>query len=104
LESKVAGAVKDTGERVEAHVKITGLVQGVFFRARTCEVAVSHGVRGWVRNRSDGSVEALFAGEERAVIEVVQWCHKGPPSARVADVTVSWHDTTGRYDDFRVIT
>lgn len=100
----MVGAVKDTGGRVEAHLIITGLVQGVFFRARTREVAVSHGVCGWVRNRPDGSVEALFEGEERAVMEVVKWCRKGPPSARVADVTVSWHDATGRHEDFRVIT
>ncbi|MCP3677615.1 MAG: acylphosphatase [Deltaproteobacteria bacterium] len=83
---------------------ITGLVQGVFFRAQTREVAMSHGVCGWVRNRDDGAVEALLEGEDRAVMEVVRWCHKGPPSANVADVAVSWHDATDRYDDFRVLT
>jgi acylphosphatase len=103
MEEKVSDAAKGTKGRVEAHLKITGLVQGVFFRAHTREVAINHGVRGWVRNREDGSVEALLEGEDSAVMEVVKWCHKGPPSATVTDVTVSWHDATDRYNDFRVL-
>jgi len=89
--------------KVGASLKVTGRVQGVFFRAHTREVAMDNDVRGWVRNRSDGSVEALLEGEEQAVVEVVKWCHKGPPSAQVTDVTVSWHPAQGKLQDFRII-
>jgi len=64
-------------------------VQGVCFRAATCEQAELRGVRGWVRNRSDGSVEAWFEGEPAAVEQLVAWCHRGPEYAAVEHVEVS---------------
>jgi len=89
--------------KVAARLKITGRVQGVFFRARTQEAAQAKGVCGWVRNSSDGSVEALLEGEEQAVVEVVKWCRTGPPSAQVTDVAVSWQPAQGNLKDFRII-
>ena len=72
-------------------VVVSGRVQGVWFRAWTTEKAQALGLDGWVRNRRDGSVEAVFSGEEAAVDEMVAACGKGPPLARVADVaTQSW--------------
>ena len=65
---------------------ITGRVQGVGFRAWTRREARRRGLRGWVRNRSDGSVEALLQGEAAAVARVVDWARRGPPSARVDEL------------------
>jgi acylphosphatase len=67
-------------------VVVTGKVQGVWFRAWTVEEAAKRRLRGWVRNRRDGSVEALFAGDPGKVDEMVKVCHEGPPLAQVATV------------------
>ena len=70
------------------HVTITGWVQGVGFRAACHQEARRLGLRGWVRNQSDGNVEALFAGPAEAVDDMVAWCRHGPVNAEVTDVTV----------------
>lgn len=68
------------------HVTIRGRVQGVGFRYWTRRTATARGLTGWVRNRRDGSVEALFAGDEQAVAEMIKLCRRGPDAARVATV------------------
>jgi acylphosphatase len=68
---------------------ISGKVQGVWFRAWTMEQAQKRGLIGWVRNRNDGSVEALFAGPAEKVDDMVQACRQGPPLAKVAGVAVT---------------
>jgi acylphosphatase len=73
-------------ERVAVRVVIPGRVQGVWFRGWTVGEAVSRGLSGWVRNRRDGSVEALFAGPADAVEAMVAICREGPPAAAVASV------------------
>ena len=65
------------------HVTIRGRVQGVGYRAWVEHRARAHGVEGWVRNRRDGSVEALFAGPEDVVADMIALCRRGPSSARV---------------------
>ena len=70
------------------HVRVTGRVQGVFFRAWTQGQARELGVSGWARNCSDGSVEAHLAGEERAVSRMIERLQRGPANARVQDVIV----------------
>ncbi|HKJ88823.1 MAG TPA: acylphosphatase [Gammaproteobacteria bacterium] len=87
-----------------AHVVVAGLVQGVFFRATTQEKARESGVRGWVKNNPDGTVEAVFEGDKDQVAELVEWCRQGPPSARVDDLRVSWEDYRGEFDDFTALT
>ena len=67
-------------------VIVSGRVQGVWFRAWTTEKAQGLGLDGWVSNRGDGSVEAVFSGDEAAVDDMVAACGKGPPLARVTDV------------------
>jgi acylphosphatase len=67
-------------------VRITGRVQGVGYRAWVEHRARAHGLEGWVRNRKDGSVEALFAGPETVVTDMVAVCRRGPSSARVDHV------------------
>ncbi len=71
------------------HVVVTGRVQGVSFRAWTREQAEARGVSGWVRNRADGSVEAVLAGPDAAVEALVAALHEGPPAAKVAAVRVN---------------
>ena len=75
--------------RVGRHVRVTGRVQGVFFRGWTQDQANELGVSGWVRNCPDGSVEAHLAGEESAVQEMIGRLHDGPPSAVVGRVDAS---------------
>ena len=69
-------------------VRIEGRVQGVSFRYWTQEQAQALGLTGWVRNRADGSVEALFSGPAGRVTEMLVRCHDGPPAAAVTAVTV----------------
>jgi acylphosphatase len=67
-------------------VRVTGRVQGVGYRDGLCSEALAQGVTGWVRNRRDGSVEALLQGEPGAVEAVIAWARRGPPAARVTGV------------------
>lgn len=66
------------------HLRIRGLVQGVGFRWSLCAEAQARGLTGWVRNRRDGSVEALVCGPEATVAGLVDWARQGPPAARVS--------------------
>ncbi|GBE58175.1 acylphosphatase [bacterium BMS3Abin01] len=69
-----------------AHVYISGRVQGVCFRMAAAEEARRLGLSGWVRNRRDGRVEAVFEGEPGTVARMVEWCRQGPPHAYVETV------------------
>ncbi len=71
---------------VRSHVVVTGLVQGVFFRDTCRREAMRRGVSGWVRNRPDGSVEAVFEGPPAEVAAMVQWAAEGTPQSAVDDV------------------
>lgn len=72
--------------RVCRRAEIAGKVQGVWYRGWTVETARSLGLDGWVRNRADGSVEALFAGPAAAVAAMLDACRRGPPAAKVVGV------------------
>ena len=87
---------------IRAHAIITGRVQGVCFRMETCRAVAHLEVSGWVRNKRDGSVEAVFEGEEADVTAALEWCRKGPPISRVDDVKVSWQEYTGEFSKFNV--
>ena len=69
-------------------VVVTGRVQNVWYRDCCRTEALARGVTGWVRNCSAGSVEAVFEGSPEAVSQMISWCRKGPPRARVDDVEV----------------
>ncbi|MBF0142552.1 MAG: acylphosphatase [Magnetococcales bacterium] len=71
------------------HLRIEGRVQGVWYRGATQREANRLGVTGWVRNTPDGAVEAEFHGPAAAVAELIAWCHKGPPLARVIRLQVN---------------
>ena len=77
-------------------VRVEGRVQGVWYRGWAVAEANRLGLAGWVRNRSDGSVEALLAGPVPAVDAMVEACWRGPPSARVSNVTVRPADMPDR--------
>jgi acylphosphatase len=70
-------------------LRITGRVQGVGYRASLMDVAVARGLRGWVRNRPDGSVEAVVHGTSDDCDSLVTWARRGPPAARVEAVAVT---------------
>jgi acylphosphatase len=82
-------------ETVRARAVINGRVQGVFFRAETRDVARRLGLDGWVMNRPDGAVEAVFEGARESVQEALDWSEKGPPSAHVGSVDVTWEEPAG---------
>jgi len=84
------------------HLHISGRVQGVGFRQSMCSEAKSLGVTGWVRNRRDGSVEALLQGSPQAVMALTQWARQGPPAARVTSVEVNQINEAGQWDDFQL--
>ena len=84
------------------HVRIYGLVQGVFFRANTKKMAEKLGINGWVRNMPDGSVEAVFEGDDDAIEKMIKWCHHGPAMARVERVYVEYEEPRGE-KEFKII-
>lgn len=89
-------------KKTRAHVLIKGRVQGVFFRAETSEEAQRLGLSGWVRNRWDGNVEAVFEGEKVAIEEMILWCYKGPSLAIVKEVEVKWEEYKGEFTSFSI--
>jgi acylphosphatase len=85
------------------HVYISGRVQGVFFRAVTQQTAKGFNLTGWVRNMADGRVEALFEGEDESVNKMLEWCHIGPPAARVEEILTAEETCTGEFHDFSIM-
>lgn len=79
---------------VRARVQVTGVVQGVYFRASAAEQARALGLAGWVRNTGQG-VEAVFEGHRADVERAIAWCHEGPPRAVVERVEVTWENPEG---------
>ncbi len=77
-------------DRKRARVRVSGRVQGVFFRDSTREKAQELGLAGYVKNTPDGDVEALFEGPSRSIEEMVRWCGQGPPHASVENVEADY--------------
>ncbi len=87
---------------IRRHVIISGKVQGVFFRSSTKNVAIELDITGWVRNRVDGMVEAVFEGEKENIEQMIDWCRKGPELARVMDVEIKSERYAGEFKSFEV--
>jgi acylphosphatase len=87
--------VSGAGGLIRSHVWISGRVQGVWFRESCRRLAAELAVAGWVRNRADGRVEAVFEGTVSAVDQMVAWCRSGPPRAVVSDVEVTGEAAAG---------
>lgn len=83
-------------------MKVYGRVQGVFFRQSAAIVANKLGVFGYIRNLEDGSVEAVYEGDEDAVKKMVEWTKKGPPTARVTSYSVTYESYTGEFKSFEI--
>jgi acylphosphatase len=85
-----------------AYVRVSGQVQGVFFRDSTREKAEELGLAGWVKNLPDGQVEAVFEGPSQEVREMVRWCEEGPQHASVENVDTDFESTGGDLEGFEV--
>lgn len=84
------------------NLKISGRVQGVFFRAETARKARSLGLVGWVRNAPDGTVEVVAEGEKEALERLYAWCQKGSSFAQVEKVEAEWESYQGEFKKFGV--
>ena len=87
---------------IRAHIFVTGKVQGVFFRATTRSEAQNLNVVGWVRNVSDGRVEAIFEGKREDVEQMIDFCRIGPREAHVSRTDVRWGQYSGEFTDFKI--
>ena len=92
----------DSTLMIRAHVFFEGRVQGVFFRANALGFAQELGVSGWVRNTSDGRVEAVFEGDEGPVKKAIEWCETRQPFAVVSSKKVELSEPTGEFDEFTI--
>lgn len=85
------------------HAIVSGRVQGVSYRASTASEARRLGAVGWVRNRSDGTVELEAEGPEETISQLLAWCQQGPPSAEVSGVAIDEIAVTGKDTMFAVV-
>jgi len=89
-------------EKRRATLRIRGKVQGVYYRESSRREAMRLGLTGWVRNLSDGSVEAVAEGSPEALEQFVAWCRQGPPQAQVTDVERADSEARGDFSTFIV--
>jgi len=89
--------------RKQVTLKVYGKVQGVFFRDSSRAEAQELGLRGWVKNETDGTVEIMAEGDDKDLIKFIEWCKYGPDHAEVEKVEVKWEKFSGQFDDFSVI-
>jgi len=84
------------------HIYVSGLVQGVFYRANAKRVAESLSLTGWVRNLRDGRVEIVVEGEEENLAKFIEWCKRGPVGAVVESVDVTREEYKGEFKGFEI--
>jgi acylphosphatase len=89
-------------EMRRANLIITGIVQGVFYRASTLEMAQSLSIKGWVCNLPEGGVEIEAEGTQGALEQLADWCQEGPPSADVKTIDIRWMDYRGEFETFKI--
>ena len=89
-------------EHARSRITVSGLVQGVFFRANTVEKAAALGLTGGVRNLENGDVEIVAEGEKEKIDKLIRWCHAGPSMARIDSVAVAWEEHRGEFTEFTV--
>lgn len=88
---------------VHKTILVKGFVQGVSYRKHTQRIAMQFGVYGWVRNLSDGSVEACLEGDEQSVDAVIAWCGLGPKFSKVDEVLVTCIQRATEFSDFKIL-
>ncbi len=86
-EGRAAATAAQASALEAVRFRVTGRVQGVYFRASARQVGEGLGLRGWVRNRGDGAVEGLLQGDGATVAAMLDWCREGPPGAAVERLT-----------------
>lgn len=84
------------------HILVSGIVQGVYYRASTEGQAKEIGLTGYARNLPDGRVEIVAEGTDQQLLQLKAWCHQGPPAASVDAVEVSEQSATGEFSEFGV--
>lgn len=89
-------------ENCSVHLKISGRVQGVYYRASMLQEAQRLGLTGWVMNRADGWVEAVAEGGRAQLEILIAWCHQGPQGARVAAVDAQWQKPENGFVGFAI--
>jgi acylphosphatase len=89
-------------DQERAHVRISGQVQGVFFRDSTRQKAEELNLAGWVKNLPDGRVEAVFEGPPDRVREMISWCEEGPQHASVENVDTDFEDADDDFQGFEI--
>jgi acylphosphatase len=87
----------------QVHITVYGKVQGVFFRHYTRLQAEEFKLTGWVKNTADGNVEILAEGFEKELLRLIEWCHRGSPTARVEKVDIDYQPPTNAFEDFQVL-
>ncbi len=90
-------------EEKRIEIRVLGMVQGVFFRTTTRDVARKLGLKGTVRNMSDGSVEIIAEGSEERLNRLISFAKQGPPSAKVYDIQIKWEQAKGDLSYFNII-
>jgi len=88
--------------KTRVHIFVSGLVQGVFFRAETKVRAEELVLFGWVRNLEDGRVEILAEGEKEKLEKLVEWAKRGPEAARVDGIDVAWQEYKNQFKHFKI--
>lgn len=85
------------------YIKVSGRVQGVYFRYYTSQEAQKLDLTGWVRNTEDGGVEIVAEGEESKLKKLLAWTYQGPSNARVKKVEFEWKDFEGDFEEFKAM-
>ena len=88
---------------IRASIRVSGCVQGVWYRRFTQQTAQAHGVTGWVKNLVDGNVAALLEGEEQAINAVLSECRQGPQNAHVDHIELELQTYLGEFDAFAIL-
>ncbi|MFP4482740.1 MAG: acylphosphatase [Thermovirgaceae bacterium] len=86
----------------EVYVRVSGIVQGVGFRWRALQKAGELSLKGWIRNRPDGDVDALLQGDAEKIRKMIDWMEQGPPHAIVRGIEAQWKDAESLYEDFEI--
>jgi acylphosphatase len=89
-------------EKARAHIFISGLVQGVFFRAHAQNKAQELGLKGWIKNLPDGRVESVFEGRRDKVQAMIEWARRGSPRAQVDGLEIEWEESKEEFENFEV--
>jgi acylphosphatase len=89
-------------KKARVHLKVSGRVQGVYFRASTVEQARRLGLSGWVMNCPDSSVEVVAEGEIEQLEKLTHWCRTGPPGAQVKEVRAQWEASNEEFQNFYI--